>query len=559
MIEIQNSKLKKINDIVSVVKIVSLLFLSIPFLRYFLYDFKSLKTNVMSYYNLASISLISLLFSFVYGLWVFSTKGKLGVKYKQYINAIDNYIFILIFFTVIVFTGSYTSDYKFLFLFIIITSTIQCGMNQGLIVAGVCSVLILTLDLVCMPNVQINEYFQNDLIMAGVFILTAWPLGFYVKTESEHIEELQSLVNKDGLTGVYNHRFFCDILKKIIKESENDNKSVSMIFIDIDYFKYYNDLYGHQKGDDILRDIGNILRDNVRTQDIVARYGGEEFAIILPDTKEDEATLIAEGIRKKIEKTNFEGEENQPNGRITVSIGVSVYPDKAKSDIELIKSSDDALYRAKFFDKNRVEIYTSILDDLKNDIEEEHIDLITSIKTLISVINAKDRYTYGHVERVVMYSRMLADKLDLNEEEKKNLIYGAYMHDIGKINISKDILNKRMGLTNEEWEILKQHPTEGVEIIKSVDSLQSISPVILYHHERYDGKGYPENLKGDDIPYNARILTVVDSFDAMTSERPYNKRKSYGEAIEELKRCSGTQFDPKIAEAFIEGIKESIG
>lgn len=559
MIEIPNNKHKKINDIVSVVKIASLLFLSIPFLRYFLYDFNFLRSNIMSYYNLASISLISLLFSFVYGLWAFSTKGKLGVKYKKYINVIDNYIFILIFFTVIVFTGSYTSDYKFLFLFIIITSTIQCGMNQGLMVACVCSVLILGVDLIYAPNNGVNEYFQNDLIMAGVFILTAWPLGFYVKTESEHIDELQSLVNKDGLTGVYNHRFFCDILKKIIKESENDNKSVSMIFIDIDYFKYYNDLYGHQKGDDILRDIGNILRDNVRTQDIVARYGGEEFAIILPDTKEDEATLIAEGIRKKIEKTNFEGEENQPNGRITVSIGVSVYPDKAKSDIELIKSSDDALYRAKFFDKNRVEIYTSILDDLKNDIEEEHIDLITSIKTLISVINAKDRYTYGHVERVVMYSRMLADKLGLNEEEKKNLIYGAYMHDIGKINISKDILNKRMGLTNEEWEILKQHPTEGVEIIKSVDSLQSISPVILYHHERYDGKGYPENLKGDDIPYNARILTVVDSFDAMTSERPYNKRKSYGEAIEELKRCSGTQFDPKIVEAFIEGIKESIG
>lgn len=302
MIEIQNSKLKKINDIVSVVKIVSLLFLSIPFLRYFLYDFKSLKTNVMSYYNLASISLISLLFSFVYGLWAFSTKGKLGVKYKQYINAIDNYIFILIFFTVIVFTGSYTSDYKFLFLFIIITSTIQCGMNQGLMVACVCSVLILGVDLIYAPNNGVNEYFQNDLIMAGVFILTAWPLGFYVKTESEHIDELQSLVNKDGLTGVYNHRFFCDILKKIIKESENDNKSVSMIFIDIDYFKYYNDLYGHQKGDDILRDIGNILRDNVRTQDIVARYGGEEFAIILPDTKEDEATLIAEGIRKKLRR-----------------------------------------------------------------------------------------------------------------------------------------------------------------------------------------------------------------------------------------------------------------
>lgn len=558
MNKINSNKIKKINDIVSVVKLAALFFLSIVVIKTIFADYSNDK-NTYNYYSITTTIVAMIILAIIYYIWHFSNILKFKIEHFRYVHIIDNYIFILIFFTVIVFTGSYTSDYKFLFLFIIITSTIQCGMNQGLMVACVCSVLILGVDLIYAPNNGVNEYFQNDLIMAGVFILTAWPLGFYVKTESEHIDELQSLVNKDGLTGVYNHRFFCDILKKIIKESENDNKSVSMIFIDIDYFKYYNDLYGHQKGDDILRDIGNILIDNVRTQDIVARYGGEEFAIILPDTKEDEATLIAEGIRKKIEKTNFEGEENQPNGRITVSIGVSVYPDKAKSDIELIKSSDDALYRAKFFDKNRVEIYTSILDDLKNDIEEEHIDLITSIKTLISVINAKDRYTYGHVERVVMYSRMLADKLGLNEEEKKNLIYGAYMHDIGKINISKDILNKRMGLTNEEWEILKQHPTEGVEIIKSVDSLQSISPVILYHHERYDGKGYPENLKGDDIPYNARILTVVDSFDAMTSERPYNKRKSYGEAIEELKRCSGTQFDPKIVEAFIEGIKESIG
>jgi diguanylate cyclase (GGDEF)-like protein len=558
MNKINSNKIKKINDIVSVVKLAALFFLSIVVIKTIFTDYSNDK-NTYNYYSITTTIVAMIILAIIYYIWHFSNILKFKIEHFRYVHIIENYMFILIFFVVIIFTGSYTSDYKFLFLFIIITSTIQCGMNQGLIVSCVCSVLILGVDLIYAPNNGVNEYFQNDLIMAGVFILTAWPLGFYVKTESEHIDELQSLVNKDGLTGVYNHRFFCDILKKIIKESENDNKSVSMIFIDIDYFKYYNDLYGHQKGDDILRDIGNILRDNVRTQDIVARYGGEEFAIILPDTKEDEATLIAEGIRKKIEKTNFEGEENQPNGRITVSIGVSVYPDKAKSDIELIKSSDDALYRAKFFDKNRVEIYTSILDDLKNDIEEEHIDLITSIKTLISVINAKDRYTYGHVERVVMYSRMLADKLGLNEEEKKNLIYGAYMHDIGKINISKDILNKRMGLTNEEWEILKQHPTEGVEIIKSVDSLQSISPVILYHHERYDGKGYPENLKGDDIPYNARILTVVDSFDAMTSERPYNKRKSYGEAIEELKRCSGTQFDPKIAEAFIEGIKESIG
>lgn len=221
----------------------------------------------------------------------------------------------------------------------------------------------------------------------------------------------------------------------------------------------------------------------------------------------------------------------------------------------MIKSADDALYRAKFFYKNRVEAYISILDEIKSNIDEEDIELVTSIKTLISVINAKDRYTYGHVERVVVYGRMLAESLGLNERDKNILIYGAYMHDIGKINISKDVLIKKMKLTDDEWEVLKQHPANGVEIIKSVKSLNMIIPLIISHHEKYDGTGYPNNLKGDEIPYLARVLTVIDSFDAMTSNRPYNKRKTYKEAIEELQRCSGTHFDPEIVKLFIKALK----
>lgn len=332
-----------------------------------------------------------------------------------------------------------------------------------------------------------------------------------------------------------------------------------MIFIDIDYFKQYNDINGHQKGDYVLKKIGKIIKENSRKEDIPARYGGEEFSIILPETNEEKALNIAENLRKSIETTYFEGEENQPNGKVTVSIGVSVYPYKAKNDVELIKSADDALYRAKFFYKNRVEVYTSILDEIKTNIDEKDIELVTSIKTLISVINAKDKYTYGHVERVVIYSRIIADKLKLSEYDKKILIYGAYMHDIGKINISKEILIKKMKITSEEWKILKQHPANGVEIIKSVESLKMLIPLIINHHERYDGKGYPNKLKGKEIPYLARILTVVDSFDAMTSNRPYNDRKTYEEGIEELERCSGTQFDPEIVKAFIEVIRSNVG
>lgn len=551
MINTEDNRQKKINEIVSVVKFSSLLFAGIGFFRKFFSDNK-LFSDINNIFAIYLITIAFFVLFLIYGIWIFSINKKVNSKYSKTAKLIENLFFIIIFLAIILYSGAYSSDYKFLFLFIIITTTIQSGLNQGIFIAAISSIIILVMDILCMPHVKINQYFENDLIIVGIFMLTAWPLGLYVKFENEHIKELQDMANLDGLTGVYNHRYLYDALSESIKSC----KEISMLFVDIDYFKYYNDLYGHQKGDEVLRRIATILKDSVRCEDIVARYGGEEFAIVLPNSSEQYAINIAELIRGKIEESYFEGEENQPNGKLTVSIGISVYPYKAKSDIELIKSADDALYRAKFFNKNRVETYTSILDELKNDIEEEHIDLVTSIKTLISVINAKDRYTYGHVERVVVYSRMLAEKLGLNEEEKKNLIYGAYMHDIGKINIAKEVLNKKMPLTNEEWELLKQHPSNGVEIIKPVESLNSISPLIRYHHERYDGKGYPDNLKGEDIPYLARILTVVDSFDAMTSNRPYTRTKTFDEAIEELKRCSGTQFDPYIAEKFIEIISE---
>ena len=559
MNNIEDNKRKQINDMVSVVKLISLLFSGIVFLKCY-----QIHNDIDVYYlnNSLALNIILiaiLILSLIYFIWAISTNKKFNsIKYIKYIQITENFLFIIIFFVIIIISGAYLSEYKFLFLFIIITSTIQSGMKQGMTIAAVASFIILAMDLICVPNAVVNQYFENDLVLAGVFMLTAWPLGFYVKIENEHILSLQNMANIDGLTRLYNHRYFHDKLKEKIALCEQENQPVSMIFMDIDYFKYYNDLYGHLKGDEVLRVIGDILKSTIHGDGIAARYGGEEFAVILPRVLEKDAVDIAENIRSKIEKTYFDGEENQPNKKLTVSIGISIYPYKAKDDVELINSADDALYRAKFFNKNRVETYTSILDDLKKDIDEKHIDLITSIKTLISVINAKDRYTYAHTERVVVFSRLIADKLGLSTEDKKNLIYGAYMHDIGKINIPKEVLNKKMPLTDIEWNMLKQHPSAGTEIIKPVESLKDISSLILCHHERYDGMGYPLNLKGEDIPYLARVLTVVDSFDAMTSNRAYTKKKkTYEEAIEELRVCSGKQFDPDIAESFIEVINEN--
>ncbi|MDY6227491.1 MAG: diguanylate cyclase [Clostridium sp.] len=557
MVSMKNNRLKEINDMVSIVKLASLLFTGIIFFQYF-FDEKKINGSA-AYAQSAStgIMIAVLILLFIYILWSFPSIKRMNKKSYKYIMFVENLFFIAIFFMAVIFSGANESQYKYIFLFIIMTSTIQLGLKSGITVAIISSVLILGMDIVCFETSGVNKYFQNDLILSGIFILTAWPLGFYVKIEGEHINKLEELVNKDGLTRVYNHRYFHDTLKEKVALSKKSNKPISMIFVDIDYFKHYNDLNGHQMGDEVLRIIGEILKENLRENDIAARYGGEEFGIILPDTEEKEAVLIADNIRKIIETTKFEGEENQPNGLLTVSMGISVYPDKAKDDITLIKSADDALYRAKFFMKNRVETYTSILDEISADIDEGDIELVASIKTLISVINAKDRYTYGHSERVVLYCRLLAEKLNLNEEDKKTLIYSAYMHDIGKINISKEILTKSMPLTDEEWESLKKHPEDGIEIIKPVKSLENVIPIILHHHERYNGSGYPSNLKGEEIPYLSRVLCVVDSFDAMTSNRPYNARKTYEQAIEEMRKYSGVQFDPEISAKFIEVINEN--
>lgn len=557
MNEIISSRQKKVHEIISIVKLASLLFCGIIIFNRFIDIINYSKINGNFYLNMIPLAMGILMLVLIYLIWTLFSVKKVKFNKTILLQIIEDFVFILLFTVLIVSSGAQESQYKLLFLFIIITSTIQSKIKHGSIIAFISSMIVLGIDLIYGNNINVNQNFENDLILCGIFILTAWLLGYYVKIEGEYINSLSNLAKIDGLTEVYNHRFFQDALKDIVEKSEQSKSTVSLIFTDIDYFKHYNDLNGHQKGDEVLRKVGYILKHNIRDGDIVARYGGEEFAIILPNTDESDSIGIAEKIRAEVENWEFEGEENQPNGKITISIGISTFPDKAKNEIELINSADDALYRAKFFNKNRVETYYSILEELKKDIEEEHIDLITSVKTLISVINTKDRYTYGHVERVVMFAKLLANKLNLPDEEKKVLKYGAYLHDIGKINISKEVLNKKMPLNNEEWEMLKQHPVSGVDLIRPVESLSEIIPLILYHHERYDGKGYPSQLKGNEIPYLSRVLTVVDSFDAMTSNRPYSIRKTYDDAVLEIRKCIGTQFDPDIAEAFIEVVQEN--
>jgi len=557
MKQFELNRKQKLYGMISVLKLISLLICGIVVFAQYPEDLYN-KLWLSSSYGSRIIAINFIGFAIFVSIcegWIITIKKSQVNQSYNLSGMIENIILIGIYTVLIYISGLYKSQYKFLYLFIIITNTIQYGLNVGMTTAIINSITILTIDLLGENSGNTNIYFEADLILSGVFIIVAWFLGYYVKLENKYREKANQLANIDELTGVYNHRYFQNTLSEYIEVADRNNNNICLLFIDIDHFKYYNDLYGHSAGDVVLSKFGDIFKSCVREKDIIARYGGEEFAVILPNISEAEALKIGNRLRDAVENTYFEGEENQPNGKITISVGVSCYPLKAKSKQELINTADDALYRAKFFNKNRVESYYSILEELKSDIDEKHIDIISSIKTLISVINAKDRYTYAHTDRVVIYCELMANYLQLSDNDKKNLRYGAYLHDIGKIQISKDILIKITKLTDEERKILKAHPENGVEIVKPVTALKEVLPLILHHHEWYDGKGYPKGLKGEEIPYLVRILSIADSFDAMTSNRPYHKRKTYAEAIQELEICSSSQFDPEIIQEFIKTLE----
>jgi len=432
---------------------------------------------------------------------------------------------------------------------ILITASIM-GKKSGMIMASVCSFFLIFHELIQQETMDIYSSLESSLIYISLMYIVSWFIGGIADIETKHREHLTQIATTDILTGLYNHRYFQEKLKEYF-QTVSDKNPLSLILIDIDHFKNYNDSFGHLEGDRVLEILGNLLKDNVKNG-IAARYGGEEFVILLPGIDSGNAVQIAESIKKLVEDHKFYGEEYQPGGKMTVCCGIATSPIHGVSPEELIKRADYALYKAKSLNRNKVELYISVFEDLKlNDNEQESFN---SIRTLVSIINAKDRYTFGHSERITDYCVQMAQRLQMSEKNIQLLKYAAFLHDVGKIEIEGYILNKPGVLNENDWKILKQHPRWGSDIVKSVSQLIPVSDVILYHHENYDGSGYPEGVKAENIPLMARIIRIADSYDAMTSNRIYKKNMTPSDAIEEIKRCSGTLYDPMLARLFIDVI-----
>ncbi len=272
---------------------------------------------------------------------------------------------------------------------------------------------------------------------------------------------------------------------------------------------------------------------------------------MLPETRIEDAYRVAERLRKTIEtKSSF---REMP---VTASLGIANWPTDGVMKEEIIHRADTALYRAKQTGRNRTCIASDGLKLVNKPMgvsePESQPKPLSIIYALAATVDAKDHYTYGHSRKVSEYAVSLAEALRLPDETVHNIRAAGLLHDIGKIGVPDSILTKPGALEQKEWEPIRTHPELGVEILKHVTDLSKCLPAILHHHENWDGSGYPERLKGEAIPFEARILSVADAYDAITSPRPYRTQLSLKEALDELRRCSGTQFDPALVPVFCE-------
>lgn len=362
----------------------------------------------------------------------------------------------------------------------------------------------------------------------------------------------------DELTGLLNRRHFYEALNEAFEK--NKNGSLVLIIINVDDFKLYNQLYGTAQGDAALQNIAEIIKASVGSAGIVARYSGKEFAILLPGYDVYAARTMTESIRKQIREMNRDC-ENYKLKTLTVSAGISVAPYGASSASELINNADMAVYHVKHNGKNGIQIFDVQVQDEPSSRPgfanvKAYQDYETTIYALTAAIDTKDHYTFSHSRNVAYYGTELAKETGLNSDMVEIVRQAGLLHDIGKIGIPEEILNKPGKLTKEEYEIVKGHVEASIGIIRHLPSLDYVIPAVIGHHERYDGDGYPRRIKGEDIPVTARILCIVDSFDAMISKRSYKASMPVERALEILDEEAGCQFDPVLVPVFIRGIRE---
>lgn len=389
----------------------------------------------------------------------------------------------------------------------------------------------------------------------------------------EVLAHVEKLGQTDTLTGLPNRRSFQQTFTQSFRQARRYSRSMTLVMMDLDFFKAANDALGHQTGDQMLKIFADTIVACVRTTDTVTRLGGDEFAVLMHETTAADAEVVAERIRELLATRSIGKGELQMT--LTASIGIADINDPAVQSPEtLMDQADKALYAAKQTGRNRVvrsdhmpdpESLGTLQDQTRVDRLCKQLAgldakfkrvFVDAIGGLISALEARDEHTANHSAKVRRYAMMIARKMGMSERAVEHVGRAAMLHDIGKIGLPDSVLLKDSSLTEQEWQLVKRHPIMSVRIVEGMDFLEQEIPAVRYHHERFDGSGYPEGLSGSAIPLPARILAVADAFDAMVSSRVYRSGMGVEAALAELARGNGTQFDPAVVEAFMQLVKD---
>jgi diguanylate cyclase (GGDEF)-like protein len=376
---------------------------------------------------------------------------------------------------------------------------------------------------------------------------------------ARYAAELEVRAVTDGLTGLFNHRHFQEWLAMEVERAARYDLVFSLLMMDLDLFKNVNDRLGHPRGDEVLVSVADVVRGVARATDFAARYGGEEFVMVLPGTSAKQAAALAERVAQGVRAIALDVPDPP---HLSISIGIADFPACGRDRESLIAAADAALLFAKragrdmiadFSEMSLVEFDQSALEGLAFRLEKADIE---TVETLAAAIDMRDAYSQERAHDVAISAERVAGELGLGDSERAKLHMAALVYDIGKVGIPMDVLNRRGDLSDEDRVTIRSHPEVGKRLLESATRLCALAPIVLHHHERWDGTGYPDGLKGEQIPFEARVIALCDAWQAMVSVRPYRAALSRDEALAELRAGAGRQFDPALVEVFIAGMQK---